>query len=121
MAVRGLMLLSRLRNPKDEEDDDEESYFWNCDLRVPLEVVSSNDLVCGIRSGCGCGVPTGDGVSLRALKDPAAAVVCGEGSVLQFIGGGGEGGGLTISLSTIAFERGRNGGFPVVVRIRGVV
>ena len=66
-------------------------------------------------------MPTGDGVSLRALKDPAAAVVCGEGSVLQFFGGGGEGGGLTISLSTIAFERGRNGGFPVVVRIRGVV
>jgi hypothetical protein len=53
MAVRVLMLLSRLRNPKDEDDDDEESYFWNCDLRVPLAVVSSKDFVCGIRNCCG--------------------------------------------------------------------
>ena len=66
-------------------------------------------------------MPTGDGVSRRALKDPATVVVRGEGSVFQFIGGGGEGGGLTISLSTMAFERGRNGCFPVMVRRRGVV
>jgi hypothetical protein len=53
MAARALILLSRLRNPKDDDDEDDESYFWNCDLRVPLVVVSSKDLACGIRSGCG--------------------------------------------------------------------
>jgi hypothetical protein len=52
MALRALILLSRLRNPKDEDDDDDESYFWNCERRVPLDVVSSKDFVCGIRSGC---------------------------------------------------------------------
>lgn len=66
-------------------------------------------------------MPTGDGVSRRALKEPGGAAVRGEGRVLQFIGGGGDGGGLTISLSTMAFERGKKGGLPVLTRSRGAV
>jgi len=99
--------LSRLLNPTDDDDELDDSRYLcaNCDLLE--DDWSSRDLACAMRYCCCCWLA----FCLFDLEDAKPEFFLdADGRELQLTWwGGGDGGGLMMSLSTMAFDRGRKG------------